>query len=103
MPFDQTTRRAPMIKDFVPLASLDDIVFGAGDPFPDDAYVAATRAGVLESGKHIEGIAEALRDIRPMKAAFDNSYVKNINADNTIGTLDALAETERYLTGSRAD
>ena len=87
----RTEGRAPMIKDFVPLASLDDIVFGAWDPFPDDAYVAATRAGVLESGKHIEGIAEALRDIRPMKAAFDNSYVKNIHADNTMGTLDKRA------------
>jgi myo-inositol-1-phosphate synthase len=87
----RTEGRAPMIKDFVPLARLDDIVFGAWDPFPDDAYVAATRAGVLESGKHIEGISEALRDIRPMKAAFDNSYVKNIHADNTIGTLDKRA------------
>jgi len=87
----RTEGRTPMIKDFVPLASLDDIVFGAWDPFPDDAYVAATRAGVLESGKHIEGISEALRDIRPMKAAFDNSYVKNIHADNTMGTLDKRA------------
>ena len=87
----RTENRTPMIKDFVPLASLDDIVFGAWDPFPDDAYVAATRAGVLESGKHIEGISEALRDIRPMKAAFDNSYVKNIHAENTIGTLDKRA------------
>jgi myo-inositol-1-phosphate synthase len=87
----RTEGRAPLIKDFVPLATLDDIVFGAWDPFPDDAYVAATRAGVLETGKHIEGISEALREIRPMKAAFDNRYVKNISADNTIGTLDKRA------------
>ena len=65
----RTELRNPRIKDFVPLAALDDIVFGAWDPFPDDAYVAATRAGVLEAGKHIEGIADALRDIRPMPAA----------------------------------
>ena len=50
----RTDDRSPLIKDFVPLASLDDIVFGAWDAFPDDAYVAATRAGVLEGGKHIE-------------------------------------------------
>src|SRR6187399_573901 len=77
----------PMIKDFVPLAALDDIVFGAWDPFPDDAYVAASRAGVLEGGRHIEQISDALRDVRPMAAAFDRSYVKRIDADNTLGTI----------------
>ena len=56
----RTDNRRPLIKDFLPLATLDDIVFGAWDPFPDDAYVAATRAGVLEGGKHIEGEAETV-------------------------------------------
>ncbi|CAB4364649.1 MAG: inositol-3-phosphate synthase [Actinobacteria bacterium] len=84
----RTDHNSPMIKDFAPLASLDDIVWGAWDPFPDDAYVAATRAGVLEGGKHIEAISEALRDVRPMKAAFDRSYAKRIDADNTLGTVD---------------
>ncbi len=55
----------------MPLATLDDLVFGAWDPFPDDAYVAAQRAGVLEAGRHLEAVAEALRAVRPMKAAFD--------------------------------
>src|SRR6187200_1332090 len=50
----RTDQRVPLIRDFVPLASLDDVVFGAWDPFPDDAYVAAQRAGVLEGGRHIE-------------------------------------------------
>ena len=50
----RTDGRNPMIKDFVPLARLEDIVWGAWDVFPDDAYVAASRAGVLEQGKHIE-------------------------------------------------
>ena len=84
----RTDNRVPLIKDFVPLAQLDDIVWGAWDPFPDDAYVAATRAGVLESGKHIEGISDALRDVRPMKAAFDRSYVKNIDSPNVMASLD---------------
>jgi myo-inositol-1-phosphate synthase len=83
----RTDDRSPLIRDFVPLAALEDIVFGAWDPFPDDAYVAAQRAGVLEAGKHLEVISEALRDIRPMKAAFDREYVKRIDADNTIGTI----------------
>ena len=87
----RTDHRVPLIKDFVPLARLEDIEWGAWDPFPDDAYIAATRAGVLESGKHIEGIAEVLRDVRPMKAAFDREYVKRIDADNTIGTVNKRA------------
>src|SRR6188508_1082285 len=60
----RTDDRSPLVKDFVPLATLDDIVWGAWDVFPDDAYVAATRAGVLEGGKHIEQVAEVLRDIQ---------------------------------------
>jgi myo-inositol-1-phosphate synthase len=84
----RTDERNPLIKDFVPLAGLDDIVFGAWDPFPDDAYVAAQRAGVLEPGRHLEGISDALRDVRPMPAAFDREYVKRLDADNTMHTID---------------
>ena len=69
----RTDDRSPLIRDFVPLAALDDIVFGAWDPFPDDAYVAAQRAGVLEGGRHIEQVSDALRDVRPMAAAFDRT------------------------------
>ena len=83
----RTDGRNPMIKDFVPLARIEDIVWGSWDPFPDDAYVAAVRAGVLEGAKHIESIAESLRDVRPMKAAFDRSYVKNIDAENVMGKI----------------
>src|SRR6476659_1675838 len=90
----RTDNRTPLIRDFVPLADLNDIVFGAWDPFPDDAYVAAQRAGVLESGKHLEGISDALRDVRPMKAAFDRTYAKRIDADNTIGTIDKRSMLE---------
>ena len=61
----RTDDNVPRIKDFVPLASLDDIVFGAWDPFPDDAYVAAKRAGVLDAGRHLEAISDALRGHPP--------------------------------------
>ncbi len=84
----RTDDRSPLIRDFVPLASLDDLVFGAWDPFPDDAYVAAQRAGVLEAGRHIEQISDALRDVRPMAAAFDRAYVKNLDADNVLPSVD---------------
>jgi myo-inositol-1-phosphate synthase len=90
----RTDDRNPRIKDFAPIATLDDIVFGAWDPFPDDAYVAAQRAGVLDAGKHVEQISGALRDVRPMKAAFDRTYVKNIDADHTMGKVSKRAMLE---------
>ena len=95
----RTDGRNPMIKDFVPLARIEDIVWGSWDPFPDDAYVAAQRAGVLESGKHLEAISDALRDVRPMKAAFERNYVKNIDADNTMGKI----SKREMLNAIRAD
>ncbi len=93
----RTDNRSPLIRDFIPLAGLDDIVFGAWDPFPDDAYVAAMRAGVLEPGKHLEGISDVLRSIRPMPAAFDREYVKRLDGENTLGTIDkrTMLETIR--------
>ncbi len=78
----RTDHNVPLIKDFVPIASLDDLVFGCWDPFPDDAYVAAQRAGVLDAGRHLETVAEALREVRPMKAAFDPRYVKRLDGPN---------------------
>jgi myo-inositol-1-phosphate synthase len=75
----RTEKRVPLIRDFVPLAGLDDVVFGAWDVFPDDAYVAASRAGVLDAGRHLEAIAPELRAVRPMAAAFDPAYVKRLN------------------------
>ena len=77
----RTENRHPKIKDFVPLARLEDLVFAAWDPIPDDAYTAAKKAGVLES-QHIEPIADFLRGIRPMPAAFDQNYVKRLTGTN---------------------
>ncbi len=95
----RTDERNPLIKDFVPVAALDDVVFGAWDPFPDDAYVSAQHAGVLDAGRHVESISDALRDIRPMPAAFDRSYVKRLDADNVMPTVDKRA----MLNGIRGD
>ena len=77
----RTDKRSPLIKDFVPLASLDDLVFGAWDPIPDDALTAARKAGVLEE-RDIEPIADFLKGIVPMPAAFDNKYVTRIHGTN---------------------
>jgi myo-inositol-1-phosphate synthase len=77
----RTDGRAPLIKDFVPLAKLSDIVFGGWDPIPDDAYTAARKAGVIEK-EQIEAIAPFLKGIKPMKAAFDQYYVKKLKGTN---------------------
>ncbi len=77
----RTDQRAPLIRDFVPLASLDDIVFGAWDPIPDDALTAARKAGVLEAAD-LERIADFMKAIEPMPAVFENKYVTRINGEN---------------------
>ena len=61
----RTEGRAPLIRDFVPLADLEDLVFGAWDPVPDDAYAAALHAGVLDRHEHLEPIADFLKAIKP--------------------------------------
>jgi len=77
----RTEGRSPLIKDFVPLAGLNDLVFGAWDPIPDDALTAARKAGVLEE-RHLAPIADFLSTIRPMPAVFDNRYVTRIHGEN---------------------
>lgn len=77
----RTEGRQPKIKDFVPLAALEDVVFGAWDPIPDDAYESAVKAGVLEA-RHIEPIADFLRQIKPMPAVFDKNYVRRLDGTN---------------------
>ncbi|HET8739493.1 MAG TPA: inositol-3-phosphate synthase [Acidimicrobiia bacterium] len=69
--------RNPFIKDFVPLASLEDLEFGGWDPYSDDAYAAAMKAGVLDP-RHIEGIGDELRAIKPMPAVFSSRWVRNL-------------------------
>ena len=77
----RTDKRSPLIRDFVPLAGLDDLVFGAWDPIPDDALTAARKAGVLDA-RDLEPLADFLSAIRPMPAVFDNRYVSRITGTN---------------------
>ncbi len=77
----RTERRTPLIRDFVPLAELDDLVFGAWDPIPDDAFESARVCGVLRP-EHIDPLEEFMRGIQPMPAAFDTSYVKKLDGPN---------------------
>jgi len=73
----RTERRTPLIKDFVPLADLHDLVFGAWDIFPDDAFVAASKAAVLDQTL-LKSLEKPLRAVKPMKAAFDQRWVKRL-------------------------
>jgi myo-inositol-1-phosphate synthase len=74
----RTDNRVPRIQDFVPLAKLDDLVFGAWDIFPDDAYEAAREANVLERSL-LDSLRPALEAIRPMQGVFDPRYVKRLH------------------------
>nr|BCX01892.1 MAG: myo-inositol-1-phosphate synthase [Bacteroidota bacterium] len=77
----RSEHRNPLIRDFLPLARLEDLVFGAWDIFPDDAYEAALRAQVLDKND-LEPLEPFLRTIRPMPAAFDRQYVRRLDGPN---------------------
>lgn len=77
----RTDAKAPLIKDFIGLAELDQLVFGAWDPIPDDAFDSAVNAGVLER-RHLDPIEGFLRSVKPMPAAFDKEYVKRLDGPN---------------------
>jgi myo-inositol-1-phosphate synthase len=77
----RTEGRSPAIKDFVPLANMSDIEVGCWDIFEDNAYEAATKAGVLETAL-LDQVKAPLSAIQPMKAVFDQNFVKRIQGPN---------------------
>lgn len=77
----RTEKKNPMIKDFIDLAGLDDLIFGGWDIFPDNAYEAAVKAGVLRR-EHLDPVREELDALKPWLAVFDQRYVKNLHGDN---------------------
>ena len=77
----RTDNRTPLIREFVPLADLNDLVFGGWDLFPENAYESALHAGVLERSL-LEQIREPLEAIQPMKAVFDREYVRKLDGPN---------------------
>jgi myo-inositol-1-phosphate synthase len=92
----RTEDRTPRIKDFVPLDGLEDLVFGGWDAFPDDAYEAATVAGVLEK-EHLGAVRDNLKAIEPFPAVFDARYVSRLAATHTkdYGSMREAAEQVR--------
>jgi myo-inositol-1-phosphate synthase len=81
----RTDGRSPLIRDFVPLTPLADIVFGAWDPIPDDAYTAALKAGVLED-RDLAPMKDFLGGIVPMPAVFDSRYVTRLTNTTNVKT-----------------
>jgi len=77
----RTEKRIPAIKDFVPLASLDDLVFAGWDVFTDDCYEAAIKAGVLER-ELLDQVKDLLQSIQPMPAVFERKFVRNLTGKN---------------------
>jgi len=77
----RTDANTPKIKDFVPLAGLDDLVFGGWDIYDDNAYEAAAHANVLEPNL-LEKVRMPLEKIKPMPAVFEKEYVKRIDGPN---------------------
>jgi myo-inositol-1-phosphate synthase len=92
----RTDNRVPLIKDFVPLARLEDLVFGAWDIFPDSAYEAAMHAGVLEKDL-LARVKASLQKIKPMKAVFDQSYVKRLHGTNVKKGKTKMALAEQLI------
>jgi myo-inositol-1-phosphate synthase len=89
---DEAGNEGPALRDALPLASLDDLVFGGWDPIPDDAYSAAVRAGVL-GRQHLDPIQAELAAVRPMPAVFDRAWVRRLDGPNVkSGTLRQKAE-----------
>jgi myo-inositol-1-phosphate synthase len=77
----RTEHRQPLIKEFVPLYALDQVVFGGWDIFDDNVYQAASHAKVLDQ-QLLDALKPELEQIRPMSAVFDSSYIRNITGPN---------------------
>ena len=97
----RTENRVPKIKEFVPLAGLEDLVFGGWDAFPDDAYEAAAVAGVLEK-EHLNAVRDELKAIEPFPAVFDPRYVAKIEATHVKDYSSLREAAERVREDIRA-
>ncbi|HUI42356.1 MAG TPA: inositol-3-phosphate synthase [Terriglobia bacterium] len=92
----RTEGRSPAIQEFVPLAGLEDLVFGAWDLFPDNAYQAALKAGVLERSL-LDPVKDFLAEIRPMPAVFEQRFVKNLRGKNVKKAKTKMALAEQLM------
>jgi myo-inositol-1-phosphate synthase len=92
----RTEGRSPAIKDFVPLAKMEDLEIACWDIFEDNAYEAAVKAGVLEPSL-LEQLKAPLTAVKPMKAVFDQNFVKRINGPNVMSGGTKMDYAERVM------
>ncbi len=89
----RTDERSPLIQDFVPLAGMNDLVFGGWDLFPDNAYEAAITADVL-STEHLNAVKDELSAIKPMESVFFPEFVKRLRGENVKASGDKMELAE---------
>jgi myo-inositol-1-phosphate synthase len=77
----RTEKRVPMIRDFIELADINDLVFGGWDIFPDNIYESALNAGVLRK-ELLDEVRDEIQEIHPWKAVFDQNYVKKLSGEH---------------------
>jgi myo-inositol-1-phosphate synthase len=92
----RTDGRSPLIKDFVSLAELDDLVFGAWDIFEDNCYEAAMSAGVIEKELLVQ-LKPQLSKVKPMAAVFEQEYVKRLNGTHVKKGKTKMALAEQLM------
>jgi myo-inositol-1-phosphate synthase len=97
----RTEGRSPAIRDFVPLASINDLEIACWDIFEDNAYEAAVKAGVLEMSL-LEQVKAPLQAIKPMKAVFDHNFVKRINGPNIMAAGSKMDHAHQIMEDIRA-
>ena len=93
----RTEHRNPLVKEFVDLANLEDLVFGGWDIFPDNAFEAAMHAGVLDKYRHLNPLREELSSIVPMKAVFDPVYVKRLHGTHVKKIVSKKEQAEALI------
>ncbi len=92
----RTEKRTPHIREFVPLAGLEDIVFGAWDIFADNAYQAALRARVVESSL-LDLVRPELESVCPWRGVFDHEYVKRLDGTHVKAGATKFALAEQVM------
>jgi myo-inositol-1-phosphate synthase len=92
----RTDKRAPKIQDFVPLAGLNDLVFGGWDIFEVNCYESAVNAGVLERDQ-LDAVRHGLEKIKPLKAVFSQDYVKKLQGPNVKSGKNKMELAEQVM------
>jgi myo-inositol-1-phosphate synthase len=92
----RTDKRTPRIRDFIPLAGIENLTFGAWDIFPDNAYQAALRARVVEPAL-LDLVRPELEAVVPWTGVFDHEYVKRLDGTNVKRGADKLALAQQLM------